>query len=692
MKRYIQLKKNFIIMSAAVAFSLGMTSCSDWLEMPSYNSADSETVFANEDAAELFVKGCYRGIVPTEMFYQLAAGETVTHSCEDATTNNGKYNICNWFYDSTSPYTVTTLYNEEYSTIESTNIAIKRLNNLPETAKRNSLLGEVLALRAFAYNNLITTYGDVPAIWQPLEDLDPKAESTFYPKRSSRDGIYDQIVADLQKAVDYLPWFDASGFPTTERITKQGALALLARISLYAGGYSLRWNLETNDPATLKVARRSDEARVKEFYQIADKACKDIITHNANSLVQGQGDMSGFQYLWYNFCQRNLAVANNEIIWSLAEYGPNTNSKFGVYAHPGVRGGTFGSRKALQFILPTYYLSFKKEDTRRDVTCTSYSIYFLESGAANDTWVDVGTTYSSIMPGKFRISWCVEPQGTDQRNLNIPLIRYSDVLLMYAEAENYLNGGPTQGAKDALQQIRNRAGIGSLSIPTGQQDFDDALVQERKWEFGGELFLRNDLTRMGRLPKELAATKQAMKDLSDKKNQYANIPVYRLYKYHKDAQIYGDKFLAVEYIDLTDATEIALVKNVPTSSSGYAAYQTVLAGIVSAHGKTVQTGDKWYPANLFEAYTSTFNGNARKAAGFGKGYNVLQIGNIVYTKPTGSAENGGTYPNWIQAPDGSDGLYYGYKENCSELLPFANKSAGHPMVDNPNLTQHPGYK
>ena len=115
-------------------------------------------------------------------------------------------------------------------------------------------------------------------------------------------------------------------------------------------------------------------------------------------------------------------------------------------------------------------------------------------------------------------------------------------------------------------------------------------------------------------------------------------------------------------------------------------------GLLANHGKTVQTGDKWYPANLFEAYTSTFNGNARKAAGFGKGYNVLQIGNIVYTKPTGSAENGGTYPNWIQAPDGSDGLYYGYKENCSELLPFANKSAGHPMVDNPNLTQHPGYK
>ena len=161
-KRLFNTKKKLVILSV-MALSMGMTSCADWLEMPSYTSADSETVFKNEEAAELFVTGCYRGIIPTEMVYQLMAGETVTHSSEDGTTNNGKYNICNWFYDSTSPYTVTTLYNEEYGAIEATNIAIKNLNMMPETTKRNSLLGEALALRAFAYLNLISSYGDVPA-------------------------------------------------------------------------------------------------------------------------------------------------------------------------------------------------------------------------------------------------------------------------------------------------------------------------------------------------------------------------------------------------------------------------------------------------------------------------------------------------------------------------------------------------
>lgn len=691
-KRLFNTKKKLVILSV-MALSMGMTSCADWLEMPSYTSADSETVFKNEEAAELFVTGCYRGIIPTEMVYQLMAGETVTHSSEDGTTNNGKYNICNWFYDSTSPYTVTTLYNEEYGAIEATNIAIKNLNMMPETTKRNSLLGEALALRAFAYLNLISIYGDVPANWQPLEDMDPDDESTFYPKRTSRDVIYDRIVSDLQTAANYMPWFEESGFATTERLTKQSTLALLARVALYAGGYSLRWNLETNDPATLKVSRRSDEARVRELYQIADKACSDIIEHGQNSLVQAEGGMSGFQNLWYNYCQRKFTSLNKEILWSLAQYGVTTNSKFGLYAHPGTRGGTYGSRKAMQFILPTYYLSFEEGDARRDVTCTSYSIYFLEGGASNDTWVDVGTTYSCIMSGKFRIPWCVAPESdANKRNVNIPIIRYSDVLLMYAEAQNYLNGAPTQPAKDALKEIRDRAGVGSLPIPTDPQEFEDALAQERKWEFGGELSLRTDLIRMGRIAKELAATKQAMKDLSDRKNKYADVPVYRLYKFHKDAQTYGDTFLAIDYIDLTDDNEIAVAKAVPTNKAEYDVFQTKLAEIVRAHGIAVNAGDKWYPVNMFEAYTSTFNGNARKAVGFGKGFNALQIGKIIYQKPTGSAENGGKYPDWIEAADGSDGLYYGYKENCSELLPFAAKSAGHPLVDNPNLTQHPGYK
>lgn len=696
MKNITSTLRRKLILSALVTVSLSlgtsMTSCSDWLEMEAYTSDDIETTFSDEVRADKFVQGCYRGLIHNEMYYQLGMGETVMHSCEDGSTNNSKYMMCNYKFDALIPATVTTIYKEQYRIIEATNIAISNLNKMPETEKRNQLLGEAICIRAFCYLNLIRIYGDVPAVYTPLEEMDPNDENTFYPKRSSRDEIYDKVISEVQSVIDWLPWFEESDYQTPERITKQGAYALLARLALYAGGYSLRWNLETNDPATLKMVRRDDATRVKELYQIADNACFQIINHGSNSLVQAHEDMSGFQYLWYNHCQRNFAATNTEILWETAQYGDVTNSQFTTYAQPGSRGGKYGSLKAMQFMLPTYYLSFNPKDTRRDVSCTSYSIYFLEKGSANDTWVDVGTTYSCIMPGKFRLSWCIAPQSNTQRNLDIPIFRYADVLLMYAETQNYLNNGPTQAAKNALQEVRNRAGVGEeLTIPNEQEAFDDAIVQERKWEFATEFTLRTDLIRMNRLAKELAKTKQAMKDLSDRKNEYANIPTYRLYKFHIDAQEYGDKFLAVDYIDLTDPSEIEVVKNVPTAKEEYDAFQEKILNIVKAHNIEVSNGDKWYPVNMFEAYTSTFNGNSRKMVGFGAGFNTLQIGKIIYTLPTGSAENGGKYPTWIESADGSDGLYYGFQENKSELCPFAAKSPGHPLVDNPNLTQLPGY-
>lgn len=696
MKNITSTLRRKLILSALVTVSLSlgtsMTSCSDWLEMEAYTSDDIETTFSDEVRADKFVQGCYRGLIHNEMFYQLGMGETVMHSCEDGSTNNSKYMMCNYKFDALIPATVTTIYKEQYRIIEATNIAISNLSKMPETEKRNQLLGEAICIRAFCYLNLIRIYGDVPAVYTPLEEMDPNDENTFYPKRSSRDEIYDKVISEVQSVIDWLPWFEESDYQTPERITKQGAYALLARLALYAGGYSLRWNLETNDPATLKMARRDDATRVKELYQIADNACFQIINHGSNSLVQAHEDMSGFQYLWYNHCQRNFTATNTEILWETAQYGDVTNSQFTTYAQPGSRGGKYGSLKAMQFMLPTYYLSFNPKDTRRDVSCTSYSIYFLEKGSANDTWVDVGTTYSCIMPGKFRLSWCVAPQSNKQRNLDIPIFRYADVLLMYAETQNYLNNGPTQAAKNALQEVRNRAGVGEeLTIPNEQEAFDDAIVQERKWEFATEFTLRTDLIRMNRLTKELAKTKQAMKDLSDRKNEYANIPTYRLYKFHIDAQEYGDKFLAVDYIDLTDPSEIEVVKNVPTAKEEYDAFQEKILNIVKAHNIEVSNGDKWYPVNMFEAYTSTFNGNSRKMVGFRAGFNTLQIGKIIYTLPTGSAENDGKYPTWIESADGSDGLYYGFQENKSELCPFAAKSPGHPLVDNPNLTQLPGY-
>jgi hypothetical protein len=311
------LRKLVIFPSIFVGVLL-MNSCSDdFLDQPAYNSLDTESVFKSLDTAEMFVQGCYRGIVPTEMYYQLGAGDTVIHSSEDGSTNNSKYNICNYQFDAYTPNTVTGIYAAMYAVIERTNIAVSGLSKMEASAKRDALLAEVKAIRAFCYYNLIRVYGDVPSVFKPLDEMDPNDPSTLYPKRTSRDEIYDRIIGDLQESVANIPTFAQSGYATTERLTKQSVNALLARIALYAAGYSLRWDLNTGSGAMM--SRRSDNNRVQQLYQIADNACAAIINGGTNSLVQAQSGKSGFEALWFNFCQRKFGVTNPEIMWQIAE-------------------------------------------------------------------------------------------------------------------------------------------------------------------------------------------------------------------------------------------------------------------------------------------------------------------------------------------------------------------------------------
>jgi hypothetical protein len=134
------LIKKLIIVPAILIAGLSINSCSDdFLNQPAYNSSDTESVFTNLDTADAFVQGLYRGIVPTEMYYQLGAGDTVTHSSEDGSTNNSKYNICNYQYDAYTPNTVTGIYAAMYAIIERANIAISRLPTMAASSKRCSI-------------------------------------------------------------------------------------------------------------------------------------------------------------------------------------------------------------------------------------------------------------------------------------------------------------------------------------------------------------------------------------------------------------------------------------------------------------------------------------------------------------------------------------------------------------------------
>ena len=266
------MKKIMNILGISAAMLLVFTSCEDWLDMPSESKADSSTVFETVGRAEMTVMGGYSWLHTQELGYQLLMGTDESASTE----SNSKYNVANYDYTNTSSMLSST-YTNMYKAIEYANVCIKNLPEMNvsdgEKKKVDALLGEALAIRAYAYWNIVRFYGDVPYTNIPTVDL-----TTFSSSRVSRDTIYDHCIGDLKRAIELLPWKSEGMVATPERFTKNSAYGILARVALYAAGYSLRWDLNTvpYNQSSLKIAQRSDAARIKELYQIAADVAAEL--------------------------------------------------------------------------------------------------------------------------------------------------------------------------------------------------------------------------------------------------------------------------------------------------------------------------------------------------------------------------------------------------------------------------------
>ena len=159
------------------------TACEDWLDMPSESKADSSTIFSTVSRAEMAVMGGYASLHTQEEGYQLLMGTDEATSTE----SNSKYAVSNYDYTNTSSMLSRT-YNSMYQAIEYANVCIKSLPDMKvtdgERRKVDALLGEALAIRAYAYWNLVRFYGDVPYTSVPTADL-----TSFSSSRVSRDTI-----------------------------------------------------------------------------------------------------------------------------------------------------------------------------------------------------------------------------------------------------------------------------------------------------------------------------------------------------------------------------------------------------------------------------------------------------------------------------------------------------------------------
>lgn len=658
------MKKIMNILGAAVLV-LTASSCQDWLDMPSESKADSSTVFSTLSRAEMAVMGAYSSLHTQELGYQLLMG---TDECT-STESNSKYNVANYDYTNTSGMLSKT-YTEMYKAIEYSNVCIKNLPLMSvsesEQEKLNALLGESLAIRAYAYWNIVRFYGDVPYTDIPTSDL-----TTFSSSRVSRDTIYDHCISDLQRAIELLPWRSEGMVETPERFTKNAAYGILARVALYAAGYSLRWDLSTvpYNASTCRIAQRDDQTRIRELYQIAADACKAVITKGENSLLEDYDEI---------FRDLGNQRYNNETMFEFGWYGANSSDVRTGYTNGIPTSGTdnevLGKGGSQMIAMPTFYFEYEEGDQRRDVSICNYGLRLSTGNNAYQM-----NTFAGMGVGKYRINW-KNSRGTSdsRRDINWPLLRYSDVLLMYAEALNELNNGATSEAVDAVREVRMRAFRNDEAkvgdIPTGYEDFKNYIIQERKLELSNEGLRKSDLARWGILVDYLTAEKEKLVQLAKREGKYANVEVYRAYKLSAVPTL-NDPTIALPYIPMTEEEvasiltdeELATLHVLNSGASG----AVVKDFYEDADGNVYYTEQ---PGTTAVEYTilNMFSINT-----------IKQKGNLSVEDVEGVSSNN----PWIT---GTSGLYYGMKKNMVEILPFNTTN----IIDvNPGLAeqQHPCY-
>lgn len=590
------MKKNILYIAVAALALTAFGSCSDYLDMPSKEKFDSETVFSDVNKAEMAVIGCYPQTFNREFFYQLGMGTDECISTESQ--SNSKNQIANYVY--TASNSPTGLYNAMYKGIEYANVCIKKLDGMSSSdavtqKKLNHLLGEALCIRSANYLNLLRFFGDVPFITTPTADA-----TTFYSSRSSRDTIYDHIIADMQRATELMSWGSEGVVGSqTERYTKNSAYGVLARIALYAAGYSLRWDLNTYEASSLHMGQRSDPARIRQLYQIATDACKAVIDQDENGLLPK------YETVFRNILEKKF---DSETMLQVGQYGSQVSSynvgyTNGIYSH----SNTVFMKSAPQMIaVPTYYLSFADGDQRRDVAVCNYGY----DGTKDKVGVRELNGLPSNTIGKFRVDW-KENTGVsaNRREIDFPLLRYSDVLLMYAEALNELNNGANTEALDALKQVRLRAFGGDEAkigtIPTDHDGFLKAIQQERAWELGFEGWRRTDLCRWNILGTTLSNTKAELVKLANGEGKYAELFAHR-YAAYKPVQMSANDFktstVSMPYMLITAEQQDEY------KAQGYTVQNLFegTKGFVNGNNKIATTGDgsDWMTSSLFRGYVA----------------------------------------------------------------------------------------
>ncbi|SEI44668.1 Starch-binding associating with outer membrane [Dyadobacter koreensis] len=473
----MKILKYFIFAS----FTIGISSCDNFLkeEPESFLSEDqyykTQTDAINAVNAVYFLLNSGGSTIQTPYNTLFNTGMNMASDDEDPGpgATNADVRSLSVLAHSSSNLRVYELWQQHYAAIKKANVALEKIPAIEfDSALKERLLAETKFLRALYYFNVVRLYGDVPLILEYQKFVN--ANDYEIAKSPSAD-VYKQIEKDLNEAAAVLPANYAS--PNVGRATAGAAKALLSKVYLTKASFPL--NLSAHYADAVKKA--------EEALSPADGGTGvygyDLMTNYSEVFLPAFKNNKEHIFS-AQFKSNSLNQGNNEYPRSILSGIPGLS---GNYAHM-VRYYTQGNDKFFSI-----YKLFRADDKRRNVT-------FVRSFTSPSN----GRKYASpiantAVPNDSTPFWnkWLDPASasvTNQSAANVPIIRYAELLLIHAEAENEANG-PTAKAYKSLNKVRNRAGLANLTAGLSKDQFRDSVYLDRRLELTYEYQRWFDLIR-----------------------------------------------------------------------------------------------------------------------------------------------------------------------------------------------------
>jgi hypothetical protein len=429
-------------------FLLCLLSSCEVLDQKPESSFTPANFYKNADDAKAAVSAVYDPLNNQNMYGQVM-WILQDQATDDAEWGNGR-STANQPKNDLDKYTFTpatntfqSIWSTVYNAINRANAVISRVPGITmDNDLKDRYIAEAKFMRGFYYFTLVRLFGAVPIITTETTSLNDLSVA-----RASVDDVYKLVIQDFTEAESVLP----TTYSTADkgRATKGAAKAFLAKVYL-----------------------------TRQDWVKASAKAKEVI------------DLGAYD-LWASFADAFLIANKNgkEGVFEMQALsgGFNEGSLMQGYMRPnfdrvnGVAG--FGDDPATENL----YKAYRADDKRRNVTLKLYSA--TSTPAAPASVLFPCYVYKYLDPSS---------TGTGDGGNNYPIIRYSDVLLMYAEALNEQAASSTE-AYSTINRIRNRAGLPNLTVNLSQAQFRDSLLLERRLELAFEGHRWYDLARTKRL-------------------------------------------------------------------------------------------------------------------------------------------------------------------------------------------------